>query len=214
MRDFIFIKANDALIEMNYFLNTGIRKGRFGRQEVAAQLLLNAFSKKEPGEFHRSRYIDLQEFFKEKEKFTNEDKKIKEEVKQTLNSISNHFKDNLRIINNKALAVSVFLFINELIGLDKENEIDDFVNFLIKFLKTKEWQVSQGLDMNRAYRELLTFQTSLTQAAGEKKAIQNRHDFWKNYFSHYQKTEHIKGDEDYTKTENKNPDEERDLIEL
>ena len=76
------------------------------------------------------------------------------------------------------------------------------------------WQISKGLDMNRAYREILNFQTSLTQAAGEKYAIQQRHDFWRDYFSYYQETKMIKGDEDFIKSEGKKPDDERDKIEL
>lgn len=215
MRDFIFSRDDDALIEMDYFVNTNIRKGRFGRQEVAAQLLLNTFSKKETGEFHRSRYIDLQEFFKTKETFSPPDKKIINEVKSSLKTTSRFFSENLRIINSKALAVSVFLFINELLELNKEKEISEFLNFLIKFLKTKEWQVTQGLDMNRSYREILGFQTSLTQAANEKTAIQNRHDFLKDYFSYYKKTKGlIKGDEEYKKSQKTDPDDERAMIEI
>lgn len=214
MRDLIFNKTTDGLIEMEYFKNTGIRKGRFGRQEVAAQILLNAFRKKETNEFHRSRYLDLQEFFKEKEKFSVEDKKLIDEIKTTLNLVSDHFKTNLNNINNKALAVSVFLFISELIELERSSEIDDFVQFFVKFLKTKEWQISKGLDMNKEYREILNFQTSLTQAAGEKNAIQQRHDFWRDYFSYYLKTKMIRGDENFISNEGGNPDDERNTIKL
>ncbi|MBN2396570.1 MAG: DUF262 domain-containing protein [Candidatus Atribacteria bacterium] len=214
MRDLIFSKATDGLIEMEFFNNTGIRKGRFGREEVAAQILLNAFSKKETNEFHRSRYLDLQEFFKEKEKFSIEDKRLIDETKNTLKVISDHFKTNLVYINNKALAVSVFLFISELQLLNKDSEINDFVNFFIKFLKTKKWQISQGLDMNKAYRGILNFQTSLTQAAGEKNAIQQRHDFWRDYFSYFKEKKMIMGDEAFFASEGINPDDERDSIEL
>lgn len=215
MRNFIFDKENDAFIKMDYFSETSIRKGRFGRQEVASQLLLNAFSKKEDGEFHRSRYLDLQEFFKKKEKFANADKKIIEEVKRVLKVISKHFKENLKFINSKAIAISVFLFINELVQLKKEKDIDAFIEFFIKFLKTKEWQVTKGLDMNKAYREILSFQTSLTQAAGEKTAIQTRHDFWRDYFEYYQKHgAMIKGDKEFEKETGEDPNDERKKIQL
>ena len=208
MRNFIFNKEKDSLIEMDYFTKSSIRKGRFGRQEVAAQILLNAFSKEETDEFHRSRYIDLKEFFKEKEKFTSTDKKIINKARENLKAIAKHFKENLQYINSKAIAVSVYLFVSEL----DEKEIKHFVDFFIKFLKTKEWQVSLGLDMNRAYREILNFQTSLTQAAGEKTAIEKRHDFWRDYFSYYKKTELVKGDEEYKKIEKKDPDDERNKV--
>ena len=213
MRNLIFNKSNNELIESDYFNQTNIRKGRFGRQEIAAQIILNTFSKKETGEFHRSRFIDLQEFFKSKVNFSSSDKKNIEEVKRTLKIIEKYFKSNLSYINNKAIAVSVFLFVNELLELTKEKEVNEFVEFFIKFLKTKAWQVSKGIDMNHAYRDILNFQTNLTQAAGEKSAIQNRHDFWRDYFSYYKsKGGIIKGDEEYDKTGN--ADKERDKINL
>jgi hypothetical protein len=200
MRDLIFNKIKNEFMDMDYFNKTSIRKGRFGRQEVAAQILLNAFSKKETDEFHRSRYDDLQEFFKIKENFSAADKRVIEDVIQTLRIIESHFDKNLMYINNKALAVSVFLFVNEMRELKREKEIKDFVEFLIKFLKTKQWQVSKGLDMNKEYRDILNYQTSLTQAANEKTAIQNRHDFWRTYFTYYKKNrKQIIGDEEYKK---------------
>jgi len=214
MRDLVFDTDKD-LIEYDYFMESSIRKGRYGRQEVASQILLNAFSKKEEGEFHRSRFVDLQEFFKRKEKMTSADNKVVEEAKHTLKMIAKYFKSNLKYINGKALAVSVYAFIHELIELSKEKEINLFVEFLIKFLKTKEWQMPKGLDMDLAYREILNFQTSMTQAPGEKYSIQRRHDFWKDYFNHYKKKGEIKGDEQYIKAKKgNNPDKEREKIEL
>ena len=57
--------------------------------------------------------------------------------------------------------------------------------------------------MNQEYRELLNFQTSLTQAANEKTAIQNRHDVLRDYFNFYKKNKNmIKGDEVYDKKGN------------
>ncbi|MEK6780992.1 MAG: DUF262 domain-containing protein [Bacteroidota bacterium] len=215
MRDFIFDSGSEFLA-LDYFQKIGIRKERYGKQEVASQILLNAFSKKEIGEFQKSRYVDLQEFFKQKEEFTSSDKKLLKEVINDLVKIAKHFQENLKYINNKALAVSVYLFVSEeLISLTKEGEIDKFADFFIKFLKTKKWQIGLGLDMNRSYREILNFQTSLTQAAGEKTAIQKRHDFWRDYFKYFkEKNGLIKGDEEYKRSERKDPNEERKKIAL
>ena len=215
MRDFIFDSGSEFLA-LDYFQKIGIRKERYGKQEVASQILLNAFSKKEIGEFQKSRYVDLQEFFKQKEEFTSSDKKLLKEVINDLVKIAKHFQENLKYINNKALAVSVYLFVSEeLISLTKEGEIDKFADFFIKFLKTKKWQIGLGLDMNRSYREILNFQTSLTQAAGEKTAIQKRHDFWRDYFKYFkEKNGLIKGDEEYKRSERKAPNEERKKIAL
>lgn len=101
MRDFIF-NPSCGFLALDYFQKIGIRKERFGRQEVAAQILIN---------------------------------------------------------------------------------INQFIDFFIKFLKTKKLQIGKGLDIDKPYREILSFQTSRTQSPGEKTSIQKRHDFWKDYFS-------------------------------
>ncbi|MCH7782139.1 hypothetical protein IID62_03650, partial [candidate division KSB1 bacterium] len=64
------------------------------------------------------------------------------------------------------------------------------------------------------YYDLLNVQTSISQAAGEKTAIEKRHTFLKNYFTLYQDNKKIVGDDEYTKTTGKNPDEERKKINL
>ena len=79
-------------------------------------------------------------------------------------------------------------------------------------MKTIKWQIPLGLDMAREYREILSFQTNITQAAGEKTAIQKRHDFLKDYFFHYKKKNEIKGDSEFKKRTGKNPDDERKRI--
>lgn len=212
MRDFVFNKQEHSIIKFDYFTNIAIRRSRYASQEVAAQILLNAFSKKEDGEFHRSRFIDLQEFFKKKENFSTIDKRIIDEVKNVLNKISECFGENLSIINNKAIAVSTFLFVDELMELGREDDVASFKNFLIKFLKTKDWQIPRGLDMDLEYRDILNFQTRLTQAAGEKTAIQKRHDFWREYFTYFKETGKIKGDDEYQASTGKDPDIERAAI--
>ena len=68
--------------------------------------------------------------------------------------------------------------------------------------------------MDAAYYDLLNFQTNISQAAGEKTAIEKRHDFLTEYFYNFKKHNKIKGDDDYTKTTGKNPDEERKKIHL
>jgi hypothetical protein len=210
MRDAIF---NDFKNHA-FFNKIKIQSRRFAREQIAAQIILNSFSKKEIGEFHRSRYTDLQDFFKSKEKFTKEDSKILKEIEATLSLVEKKFGNNLKYISNRALAVSVYLFITDLIEQKKDNEISLFADFFIEFLKTLKWQIPRGFDMDKEYRELLNFQTNISQAAGEKTAIQKRHDFLKEYFYYYKKNKNIKGDEEYKKAKRSDPDKQREKIKL
>lgn len=209
MRDSIF---ND-IGRHGFFGGINIPYRRYAREQVASQIALNFFSIRESnGEFHRSRYVDLQEFFKENSTLNDVGKERIEEIKQVFNTIQIHFGDNLGSIGNRAIAVSVFFVVSELIDQGKESEIDQFLNFFIKFMKTLKWQLSKGVRMDPPYYDLLKFQTHVTQAAGEKYAIQNRHDFWHEYFYYFGKNNSIKGDEEYLKTTGESPDVERERI--
>jgi len=211
MRDWIFHEIKDH----EYFKKINIPQRRFAKEQVAAQIALNYFSKIKNGTFQRSRYIDLQDFFKQYSKLSPEDKKLKKEMNIVFDKIVKDFGDKLKHISNRAIAVSVFLFVSELIDQKKGNEIPQFKEFFIKLLTTLKWQLPKGIEMDKAYQDMLNFQTNITQAAGEKTAIQKRHDFLKDYFYHFKNRDGmIKGDEKYKKDAKKNPEIERRKIKL
>lgn len=212
MRDFIF----EDLVGHDFFSKTGINipYRRYAREQVAAQITLNYFSKKYDDEYHTSRYIDLQEFFKEKSRLNDEDKKLTNDIKQKLDKICSYFKDDLNIIRNRAIAVSVFFFVSDLIEQGKDKEIEESVQFIVKLIRTLRWQMPKGVEMDEEYHYLLDFQTYVTQAAGEKYAIRNRHEFLNKRFYYYRKNKTMEGDDKYFKTTGKKADEERNLIKL
>lgn len=82
------------------------------------------------------------------------------------------------------------------------------------FLRTIKWQLPLGVQMNPAYYDLLKFQTNVTQAAGEKSAIERRHDFLGEYFYYYKENKKIKGDDEYFKNKGKSADVERKQTKL
>lgn len=205
MRDYIF---ND-ISKHAFFQGISIPYRRYAREQVAAQITLNYFSKLDRKAFRRSRYVDLQDFFKSQSQPSQGDKKRFEDIRQRLDKTRQQMDDKLGIIGNRAVAVSVFLLVSEFIDDGRDDELYQFKEFLVKFLKTLKWQIPKGIDMAPAYRDLLTFQTSVNQAAGERYAIQNRHDYLVKAFSYFKETGLIEGDEQYESGTDKNADEER-----
>jgi hypothetical protein len=210
MRDYIFNKVG----QHPFFTELSIPYRRYAREQVAAQIALNYFIRKATGKFHRSRYTDLLEFFKEKSKFSSEDERLTTEIIQILDKLCSQFKGKLTYIRNRAIAVSVFFFVQELVDQGKETEVSNFVEFLVAFLKTLRWQVPQEVKMHSAYYYLLDFQTYVTQAAGEEYAIRSRHEFLCNSFDFFKKENAIKGDKKYYKDTGKSADAARAQISL
>ncbi len=206
MREYIF----EDIGKHEFFEKLSIPYRRYARQQVAAQIALNFYSRKQTGNFHTSRYLDLQEFFKAKSKFSNQDTDLTQQIGEILDKIQKHFQEKIKLVNNRAIAVSIFLFISELIDQGKEKEIDRFVDFFVKFVKTLKWQIPLAVDMHRSYHDLFKrFQTYITQAAGEKYAIQRRHEFWKEYFDYYKQENKIKGDNEYREATGREADTDR-----
>lgn len=63
--------------------------------------------------------------------------------------------------------------------------------------------------MDQNYWGLLKFQTGVTQAAGEKYSIEQRHNSWREYYYIYEKEGIIKGDKEYKKKSGKDPMKQR-----
>ncbi|MCJ7645611.1 DUF262 domain-containing protein [bacterium] len=205
MRDYIFKDMGTN----PFFTALDIPYRRFAREQVAAQIALNYFSLKKNGEFHRSRYLDLQEFFKETSRLGEQDLRLTVEIKQILDKIYQHLGDRLNFITNRAIAVSLFFFTSFLMEQGRENEIDEFAEFLLKLIQTLQWQLPKRVDMDEPYHYLLDFQTYVTQAAGEKYAIENRHDFLIENFDYFKAEHCIRGDKEYEIATGKSADSER-----
>jgi len=133
-----------------------------------------------------------------------------------------NLNDILVLIKNRAIAVSVCLFIRELRETYKniselETEISEFAEFLVTFLKALKWQIPKGVKMNSEYYGLLNFQHYVTQAAVEKTAIEKRHYMWVRYFDHYKKNREIIGDSEYKgnpENTGSDPNKEREKVDL
>ncbi len=210
MRDAIFYDIG----KHPFFDQAKMQKRRFAREQVAAQIVLNEFSRRDDNSFHRTRYEDLQDFFKAYDRFEANDKETIRGIKQKLEKIVKYFGEKLTYISSRAIAVSIYLYVSQLLDTGKETEIKQFVQFFEMFLRTLKWQLPLGVQMNPAYYDLLKFQTNVTQAAGEKSAIERRHDFLGEYFYYYKENKKIKGDDEYLKGTKNKADVERRNVKL
>ena len=197
MRDFIFKEpaTPPPLGKHPYLDYLEIPKRRFSRELTAAQITVNFFSLKKTSEFKRARFIDLQEFFKENLKFGQTEKEMASLLRARLDAIHKTLGKGPKVrLKNRAIGVSTFFFINEMIERKQDNDIPKFIKFLQLFIKRLREQVEKGIEIDRQYKDLLKFQTYISQAAIEKYAIENRQKFLQEYFDYYKRQEKIKGD--------------------
>lgn len=197
MRDLIFKKFKDkpALGKHKYFDYLNIPQRRFSQELTASQIAINFFSLNKKEGYKRARFVDLQEFFKNYQKFDDQDSEIAGLLYTRLDETYKSITENGGLtLKNRAMGISTFFFINKLIADGKNDKVKPFVEFLKLFLVRLKEQVEKGIDIEARYRDLLKFQTYISQAAVEKYAVENRQKFLEEYFEFYLDKGKIKGD--------------------
>ncbi|MCW3999747.1 MAG: hypothetical protein NWE93_05875 [Candidatus Bathyarchaeota archaeon] len=95
------------------------------------------------------------------------------------------FGEEVGEFRNRAVIVSAYLFVEQLIEKGKVNQLPAFKTFYIRFLDKLSYEAARGLDYHPEYHELLDFQTNILQAAVGRAAIEARHKIITEYFDYF-----------------------------
>jgi hypothetical protein len=183
IRDFVYKEMGP---NPPFLSRTKLSEKRFSRPFTLAQICINSFSRNETGEFVRARYDDLAEFFEQNENLNPKDENLRR-IKTVLNLMDRQFEDKAQAISSRAVAVSVYLFVEELHGHKKTSDIKEFPTFFVAFLD----EIKRNLNLLTKYENpenrlvLEQFQKYISQASVEPYAIRRRHEFLKRAFNYY-----------------------------
>ena len=187
MRDFVFNTARSH----PFIKAVSIPERRYAKEQVLAQICINSFSISKKREYQSARYDKLRLFFEmydKLDKYTGEIKLIK----HTLDLLHKSFGEKANILTNRALILTAYLSVEDLVRKDKESKVKDFARFYFKFVETLKVQVGKGLDYDKKYRELLEFYKSVNFAAFEPYQIRNRSRVISEYFAYWEANKKIK----------------------
>lgn len=195
MRDFIFkIGKNGPFID-----KVGIKipkKGyRFSREITVAQMVINSLifrATEKPNNFRKARYENIREFLSEEKnkKFDTSTKKKTDKILLILKKMEKVFGDNSEKLGRKAAIVSAYLFCEEIIEKNNEQNLDNFPKFYIQLLKEMKQQADLAKKFDKPTKKILLekFQHNLQQASAEGYSIERRHQFLDVAFDYYLKT--------------------------
>lgn len=186
MREFVF---KDVGREGPFFRHTKLSDKRYSRQFTLAQICINSFHRHRSGEFVRARLIDLQDFFDEESSLNMKDENFSR-IREVLELMDKEFGDTAQYISSRAIAVSAYLFAEELYTSKQKKLVRDFAKFYIELLKTIEHNmelISQYEKPENA-RVMDEFQKYVLQASVEPYSIKRRNDFLHKAFDHYKAT--------------------------
>jgi hypothetical protein len=183
IRDFIYKEmGRDA----PFLRTTSLSDKRFSRQVTLAQICINSFNRSKNGDFVRARYDDLGDFFKENCDLDDKDEDLMR-IREVLKIMDEQFGDRADVISSRAVAVSVYLFVEDMYTEKKQVMIPAFVVFFLKLLGA----IKNNLKLLSQYKRpenptiLEGFQKHISQASVEPHAIKSRDRFLAKAFQYY-----------------------------
>lgn len=184
IRDFVY---KDMGTDAPFLRRTNLSEKRFSRQFTLAQICINSFSRSESGEFVRARLDDLSDFFKDNYDLNQNDQNL-QRISKVLDLMDKRFGDSAGNISSRAVAVSAYLFVEELYVKKKGSQVGEFSKFFTALLD----EIKHNLNLLTKYQNpenttvLEGFQKYISQASVESYAIKRRHQFLEKAFQYYQ----------------------------
>lgn len=184
IRDFVYKEIGN---NGPFFRNTNLSEKRFSRPYTLSQICINSFARaKLGGEFVRARLQDIEDFFEENHDLDKKDENLLR-IRKVLDKIDKGLKKKAVIISSRAVAVTLYIFVEDLFANGKNGRIPTFLKFYLKLLD----EIKHNMELLRAYEKpknlvvMEEFQKYILQASVEGYSIKRRHDFLKKAFKYY-----------------------------
>ena len=188
MKQFIF----ETAVKDPFIQKIGIPERRYAKEQVLSQICINSFSISENGTYQSARYENLVDFYDKYKKMDEEAWVETNQIKETLKLLDDTFAEESARLTNRALVLSAYLFLENLIRENRAGEAKLFSEFYLKFIDVLNEQIKKGLDFDREYYDVLRFQGYITQAAFEPYQIRNRNEVISEFYEYYKETAEIK----------------------
>ena len=184
IRDFIYKEiGNDG----PFFRKSNLSEKRFSRPFTLAQICVNSFACAKPqGDFVRARLQDIEEFFEENHNLDKTDSNLIR-IKEVLNIMDNALGTGAINISSRAMAVTCYLFVENLHKKKKDNLIPSFARFFLKLLG----EIKSNMELLSNYHPprnsvvMDEFQKYVLQASVEAYSIKRRHLFLERAFDYF-----------------------------
>ncbi len=184
IRDFIYLEIGN---QGPFFRYSNLSEKRFSRPFTLAQICINSFAKAKPNsDFVRARLQDIEDFFDEYHDLNKDDERIKR-IEKVLIEMDKAFGKDAQIISSRAVAVSCYLFVEELYKNKSHEKIKKFSQFFTKILDEIKYNMSLLSSYEPPKNTLIMeeFQKYILQASVEAYSIKRRHIFLKKAFEYF-----------------------------
>ncbi len=184
IRDFIYKEIGN---NGPFFKNSNLSEKRFSRPFTLAQICINSFAKAKPeGEFVRARFQDIDDFFEKNHDIDMTDSNLIR-IKEVLKIMDKAFGERAINISSRAVAVTCYLFVEELYNEDRQDLVVKFARFFIKMIDAIKFNMELLRNFEPPQNPVVMeeFQKYILQASVEAYSIKRRHLFLKKAFDYF-----------------------------
>jgi len=179
IRDFIYKEIGNS---GPFFRHTNLSEKRFSRPFTLAQIVINSFARAKPeGDFVRARLQDIELLFEANHDLDKNDGNLTR-IESVLKLMDKAFGGTAVVISSRAVAVSGYLFVEELLKGGETNRVTEFAKFYVKLLDA----IKHNMDLLSKYQRpsnpslMDEFQKYVLQASVEGYSIKRRHEYLKS----------------------------------
>jgi len=184
IRDFIYKEIGNR---GPFFKYTNLSERRFSRPFTLAQICINSFAKAKPEiDFVRARLTDIEEFFENNHDLEKDDENLVR-IRKVLKHMDKAFAGSATNISSRAVAVTAFLYAEELFKINQTTQLVKFAKFYIKLLNEIKYNMNRIANYKQPENQTIMegFQKYVIQASVESYSIKRRHEFVKKAFEYY-----------------------------
>lgn len=184
IRDFVYSEIGN---NGPFFRKTNLSEKRYSRPFTLTQICLNSFSRAKTGEFVRARLQDIEDFFEDNHDLDRNDENLVR-IKKVLKLMDKAFGKGAGFISSRAVAVSAYLFVEDLLERGEPNLVLKFSQFYLKLLESIKENMELLSDYKKPKNTILMeeFQKYVLQASVESYSVKRRHDFLEKAFDYFQ----------------------------
>lgn len=194
MKGYVRDEVYSKLGRHNYFDYLTIPARRFSRELTAAQIALNFYSLHETEQFARSRFVDLQDFFRLHSIPQPSDEQIMKKLVASFDRVTAKLSKFDLKVKNRAMGLSMFFSLDKVLVNEGDSVGTKFIHFLKRLMYRLGVEIKKGVDIPAEFRYLLKFQAFVSQAPVERVAIAGRDKLINEYFAYYLKHGKLRGE--------------------
>ena len=181
MRTFV-----QELTKTEFIKNVSIRKKRFAKEQICAQICNNSLYIINNDQIRNSKFLNLQKLYYD---YKIEDIPNKNNILNVFNRLYQIFENDSNLFRTRATIISVYFLIEKYIYEKRSFNDKDLKQFFKLFMAHIKEEISLGIESKN--NAILTYHRYVVQGADSASSIMQRNEILNKFFTYYEQNKKI-----------------------